>query len=158
MCNRNTVRESSHISFFYGGDPFCEVVWRPENTLEVLTGLLEWPTGLSLCLRDQRASPLRLSDHWISGFCPKLQTLYCIFKFDAEVWTSSLPHIFFCLGLVIRTYILLFFSGYLLILSANRNICHSIHRQWIIFFVILLYLYFPVTHFVVVVLWLHWIC
>ena len=42
-------------------------------------------------------------------------------------------HVFFCLWLVIWTYILPFFSGNLLILSANGNICHSIHRQWIIF-------------------------
>ena len=34
VCRRNTVRESSHISFFCGRDPFCEVVQRPENTHE----------------------------------------------------------------------------------------------------------------------------
>ena len=36
-------------------------------------------------------------------------------------------------------------SGNLLILSASGNICHSILRQWIIFFAILLYLLFPVN-------------
>ena len=30
--SKNTVRESSHTSFFCGGDPFCEVERRPENT------------------------------------------------------------------------------------------------------------------------------
>ena len=34
-------------------------------------------------------------------------------------------HVFFCLWLIIGTYILPFFSGNLLILSANGNICHS---------------------------------
>ena len=37
-----------------------------------------------------------------------------------------------------------FFSSNLLILSVNRNICHSIHRQKIIFFAILYYFLFPV--------------
>ena len=32
MCSRNTVRESSHISYFCDWHPFCEVVGRPENT------------------------------------------------------------------------------------------------------------------------------
>ena len=41
VCSRNTVRENSHISFFCSGYPFCEVVRRPENTHEELTGLLE---------------------------------------------------------------------------------------------------------------------
>ena len=31
VCSRNTVRESLYISFFSGGDHFCEVVRRPEN-------------------------------------------------------------------------------------------------------------------------------
>ena len=72
--SRNTVGESLHINFFCDGDPFCEVVQRPENTHEELTGLLEWTMGLSLRLRDQRTSPLRLIDYWISAFSPKLQT------------------------------------------------------------------------------------
>ena len=32
ICHRNTVRESSHISFFCDWDPFCEVVRQPKNT------------------------------------------------------------------------------------------------------------------------------
>ena len=49
VCSRNTVREreSSHIFFFCGGDPFCDVVQRPDNTQDELTGLLEWPADLS---------------------------------------------------------------------------------------------------------------
>ena len=98
VCSRNAVRESSHISFFCGWDPFCEVVRRPENTHRELSGLLEWPVGLCLRLRDHRTSPLRLSDHWISSlrlsdqqisaFNSKLQTLYCLFKSHADLWIS----------------------------------------------------------------------
>ena len=87
VCSRDTLKESSHIFFFCGGDSFCEVVRGPENTHE------EWPAGLSLHLRDQRTSFLRLSDQWISAFSPELQTLYCLFKPHAEVWTLSLPHV-----------------------------------------------------------------
>ena len=105
MCSRDTIRESSYIYFFFGGDLYCEVVQRPENTHEELTGLLEWLVGLSLRLRDQRTFPLRLSDHHISSFSPNLQTLYCLFKSHAEVWTFYLPHVFFCSWLVIGTYI-----------------------------------------------------
>ena len=78
MSSRNTVRESSHISFFCGGDPFCEVVRRLENTHEELTGLLEWPAGL--CLQS------------------KIQTLYCIFKPHADIWISSSPTYFSVYG------------------------------------------------------------
>ena len=97
MCSRNTVRESSHISFFCSGDPFCEVVRRLENTHEELTGLLEWPAGLSFRLRDQRTAPISSSDHWISTFSPNLKTLYCLFKYHVKVWTSSSPQVFLCL-------------------------------------------------------------
>ena len=62
VCSRNTVRESLHMSFFCSGDPFSEVVWQPENTHGELTGLLEWPAGLNLLLRDQRISPPCLSN------------------------------------------------------------------------------------------------
>ena len=98
LCSGNTVRVSSHWSFFCGGYHFYEVVRWPENPDELLIGLFEWPAGLSLCLRDQQSSPLRLSDHWISSFSPNLQTLYCLFKSHAEVWTSSLPRIFYVYG------------------------------------------------------------
>ena len=53
VCSRNTVSESSHISFFCGGNPFCKVVWQPENTHGKLTGLLEWQSGL--CLQSKIA-------------------------------------------------------------------------------------------------------
>ena len=41
VCSRNTVRESSHVFFFFGEDPYWEVVQRPENTHGELTGLLQ---------------------------------------------------------------------------------------------------------------------
>ena len=65
VCSRNTVRESSYISFFCGGDPFCEVVQRLENTQGELTGLLEWLAGLSTSLEwraDLSPSPERPAD------------------------------------------------------------------------------------------------
>ena len=79
--SRNTVRDSSHISFFCGRDPFCEVVWQLENThggadrFAWLTSgpppSLEWPVGLS--------------------FSPKLQTLYCL---SSPMNTPLCPRIF----------------------------------------------------------------
>ena len=110
MCSRNAVRESSHISFFCGGNPFFELMRRPENTHEELTGLFEWPVGLSPPLERPLDLPLRLSTQRISTYSPNLQTLYCLFKSHVEVWTSSSPHVFFCLWLFIGTYIISFFS------------------------------------------------
>ena len=89
------------------GDPFCEVVRWLENIHEELTGLLQWPADLS--------SSLEWPADFFLHYSPKLQSLYCLFKSHAEVWTSSLLHIFFCLWLVIRTYILLVFWFFLLI-------------------------------------------
>ena len=78
LWSSNKVRESPHIYFFCGEDPYWEVVQRPENTrgadclLERPAGptSLERPMGVCLCL----------SDHWISTFSPNFQTLYCLFK------------------------------------------------------------------------------
>ena len=69
-----------------------------------------WVTSGSLPSLDRPAdlSPLCLSDQRISAFSPKLPTLYCLFKSPAEVCTSSSPNVFFCLWLVIGTYILPF--------------------------------------------------
>ena len=83
--SRNAVRESSHLSFFCVG--------RKTHTGE-LTGLLEWLADLCLRLRDQRISPLRLSDQQTSTFSPKLQCICCLFKSHVEVWTSSSLHVF----------------------------------------------------------------
>ena len=98
MCSRNKVRESSHISFFCGEDPFCEVMQRPQNTHGELTGGLEWPAGLSPSL--ERPVDLCL--------LTKITDLILSLKSHAEIWTSS-PHVFCCLWLVIGTYTLLGF-------------------------------------------------
>ena len=82
VCSRNTVRESSHISFFCGGDPFCEVVPRLENTQEGRIGLLEWPVGL--CLQS------KMTDFVLSFqvSCRNMNILFasCIFLFIAGYW------------------------------------------------------------------------
>ena len=102
MCSRNTVRESSHISFFCGEDPFCEVVGRPENIHGELTGLLEWPAGL--CLQS------KITDLILSFLVP------CGYR------NILFAHVFFCLWLVIGTYLLPFFPCDLLILSVCLNV------------------------------------
>ena len=144
MCNKSTVRESSHISFFSGGAPFCEVVRRPENTHEELTRL-----------------SLRLSDHWISPFSPKLLILYRLFKSHTEVWTSSLPHVFFLFMAGDRNlhtsgffFFLIICWSYLgteisVILSIGNKL-YSRHQ--------ILYLSFLWKHFVDVILRPPWIC
>ena len=109
MFSRNTVGESSHKSFFWGGDPFCEVVRRLENTHRDMTGSAWVTSGSLFAWETSGPFPLRLSDQRISVFGPKSQTLYCLFKSHADIWTSSSPRVFFCLWLVIGTYILPFF-------------------------------------------------
>ena len=84
LCNRNTVRESLHICFFCGGDPFGEAVQRPENIHEELTGLLEWPADFSPSL--ERPLDLFLQS--------KITDLIFSLKSKAEIWTSSLPDVF----------------------------------------------------------------
>ena len=158
VCNRNTARESSHISFFCGGDPFYKVVRRLENTHGKLTGRLEWPAGLYLRLRDQTTSLFHLSDHWISTFSPKLPAFYCLFKSHSEVWTFSLHHVFFCLWLVIGTFILpLFFPvicwSYLRMeISVSLSIGHKLFSRHHMLFFSLLW-----NHFADVIWRLHWI-
>ena len=140
MCEVGIVRESLHISFFGGRDPLCVLKQQPENTRYV-------------CLRDQWTSPLHLSDQRISAFSSKLQTLYCLFKSHADLWTSSSPQV---LAGYQNLHSSSFFSGNLLILSVNGNICHSIHRQWIIFWPLCFIFLFP-WNFVDVILRPHWI-
>ena len=92
MCSRNTVRGSSHISFF------CDSL--------------------------------------------KLQTLYCLLKSNAGIWTRLFAHVFFCLWLVIGTYILpgFFFSvicwSYLRTeISVSLSIGNKLYsRQHILYF------------------------
>ena len=117
-----------------------------------------WLTSGSLPSFERTVDlPLCLSNQWITAFCPKLQT-YIYFQVSCGSMNILFASCIFCLWLVIWTDIPPFFSGNLLILSVNGNICHSIHRQYIIFCAILLYLLFLETHFVDVILRLHWIC
>ena len=76
--SRNTVRENSHVSFFWGGDPFCWVVRRPEKTYGG-ADRFAWMT---------------------SGSLPSVQNYrhYCLFKSHAEKWTSYSPHVFSVYG------------------------------------------------------------
>ena len=154
VCHRNTVRESSHISFFCGRDPFCEVVQQPENIHKELTDLLERPTGLCLRLRDQRTSPLCLSNHWISDISQKLQTLYSLSSLKRKY-----EH-FLCLTyFLLAGYWNLHTSGgpppvirwsYLWIeISVTQSIGNKLYSSPSSF---------PVTHFVDVILQPHWTC
>ena len=73
-----------------------------------MTCLLEWPTSLPLeSLADLPPLiewPVDLS------FSPKLQTLYYLFKFHADIWTSSSPVYFSANGWLLElTYFRVFF-------------------------------------------------
>ena len=129
MWSRNTVRESSHISFFWCIAPFYEVVRRPEYTLGG-ANMFAWVTSrFSLRLRDHWPSPLDLSDEWISAFSPKMQTLYCLSSpMRKYEYPLCLTYFWFIAGYR-NLHSSVFFSGNLLILSGNRNICYYIHRQ-----------------------------
>ena len=153
MCKRNTNRESSHMSFFWGGDLFCEVVRRPENTHGELTGLLEWPVGLSLRLRDQWTSPLRLSDYRIFALSPKLQTLYSLSspkrKYEHPL---CLTYFLFMAGyrnLLLFFFPVIFWSYLRTEISVTLSIGNKLYSSPFCF---------PVTHFVDVILRLHWTC
>ena len=153
--SRNTVRESLHISFFCGRDPFWEVAWWLENThggadrsawvISRSLPSLEREVDLSLCLGDQQ----------ISAFSPKLQTLYCL----------SSP-----MNMPLRPCIFLFMAGYqnlhtsiffpvicwsylqmeISVILSTGNKLHYCHHP--------LFFSFLWNHFVDVILWPHWIC
>ena len=109
------------------GDLFCEVVQRLESTLDMFA----WVTRRSLPslekLKDlfpslERPANLCLQSKitdLILSFqipCGSMDTLFASRIFSVYAWLSELTYF-------------RFFSGILLILSANGNICHSIHRQ-----------------------------
>ena len=105
MCSWSTVWESSYIPLFCGRDTFHEVVRRPENTHEELTGLVEWPARLSLHLRDQRISLFRIAT---SRSLPQSKFTDLILSFLVPCGSMNIlfTHVFFCSWLVIGTYIL----------------------------------------------------
>ena len=87
--SRNKVRESSHISFFCGEVPFCEVVRRPENTYGG-ADRFAWVTNGSLLQS-------------------KFTNLILSFKCYEEIWTSSSPHVFSVYGWLSELAYLFFF-------------------------------------------------
>ena len=100
---RNTVRESLHIFLLWRG-PF---LWSCAAAGEHTGGAdrSAWTTNGSLPSLERPAD--------LSPSFERPQTLYCLFKSHAEVWTSSSPHVFFCLWLVVGTYILpVFFPAF----------------------------------------------
>ena len=126
MCSRNTLRESSHISFFCGGVPFCEVVQLSENIHDTFA----WVTRRSL-FAWENSRPLLFA--WATSGSlprPKLQTLYYL---SSPLNTPLRRRIFLFMAGYRNLHTSGLFSGNLLILSTNVNICHSIHRQQIIF-------------------------
>ena len=101
--SRNTVRESLHISFFCGGDPFCEVVQQPENTHREADSLLEWPVDLSYLAWATSRSPLLT---WVSsGFLLSVQNYrpYIVFQVPCKNMNILFTSRIFCLSLVIGT-------------------------------------------------------
>ena len=72
--SRNTVRESSHISFFRGGNPLCILEWRPENT-HGGADRFAWVTSWSLPQS-------------------KITDLILSFNSHAEIWTRLFAHVF----------------------------------------------------------------
>ena len=88
MWSRNTVRESSHISFFCTVEPFCEVLWRPENT-HGEAHRFAWVTSRSLPLLERRTD-LPLSPERPAG----------LFKSSARIWTRLFAHAFSVYGLL----------------------------------------------------------
>ena len=101
MWTRNTVRESSHISFFCGGDPLRELERQPENT-HGEADKFPWLTNGSLPQSKITDLILSLNSH-------------------AEIWTCLFAHVFSVYGWLSELTYFRFFSGNLLILSENGN-------------------------------------
>ena len=97
---------------------YLSSVGGPFVCIRVTVGEHTWGRW-QICLSVQQVSPS------VQNYRP-----YIVFQLPHGNMNMPLQPRIFCLWLVIGTYILLFFfSGNLLILSVNGNICHSIHRQ-----------------------------
>ena len=93
VCSRNTVRESLHISFFCGRDPFCEVVRRPENTRGADRSA--WVTSVSP-LAWETSGPLPFA--WAtSGSLPSVQNYrpYIVFSSPTLKYEHPLRFMYF---------------------------------------------------------------
>ena len=126
--SRSTVRESSHISFFCGGDPFCATA--REHTQEADRSALsdQWVSFFAW----ETSGPLPFI--WVTaGSLPSVQIYrpYIVFSSPMREYEPPLSLMYFsvCGWLSELTYFWGVFSGNLLILSTNGNICHSIPRQ-----------------------------
>ena len=155
MCSRNTVRESSHISFFCGGDTFCEVVRRLENTHDIFT----WVTHRSLPslerLVDLSPSLERPAD---LSFSPNLQTLYYLFKSHTDIWISSSPTYFSVYGLSELTYFRFFFRFFVDLIRQRKYLAHyPLAINYILVIIFYISLSYE-SNFVDVIFRPHWIC
>ena len=117
----NTVRESSHISFFWGRGLFCEVEQRPENTHRG-ADMCAWVTSgfFPLHLRDQRISPIAwetsgslLFVSVTSGSMPSVQNYrpYIVFSSPMRKYEHPLRLTYFLFTAGFRNLHTSFFSG-----------------------------------------------
>ena len=91
MWSRNTIRGSSHISFFCGGDPLCVFAQRLENTHGV-ADRFAWVTSGS-------PSQSRTTDLILS------------FNSHVEIWTHLFAHLFSVYGWLSELPYFWFFFG-----------------------------------------------
>ena len=143
--SRNIGWESSHIYFFCGGDPFCEVERRLENTQGEPTGLFEWPADF----------PLRLSAHRVSLFQSKIIDFILSFQVPYESASSPAYFLFMAGYRNLHTSV---FSGicwfYLQTeISVTLSIGNKLYSSQSSFIFSFLW-----NHFVDVILRPHWIC
>ena len=141
--SRNTVRDTSHISFFCDGDAFSwssvtagEHTWyvclrnrRSLLSLESpadLSPSLEWPAGSPFAWVSSRSLHFAWATSGSPFFSSKLQTLYSPSspkgKYEHPL---CLTYFLFIAGY--RNLHTSVISGNLFIFFANGNICHSIH-------------------------------
>ena len=151
MWSRNTVRESSHIFFFCGGDSLWVLERRSENTQDLfarvtrrsllslerpadLSPLLEKPTDLTSSLEKPVNLPPSLERP--VDLSPSLEVqniyiyiyIYCLFKYNAGIWTCLFANVFSVYSWLSE---LIYFRFFLVICWSylRTEICHSIHMQ-----------------------------
>ena len=129
----NSKRVRTYLSSV-AGTLFCEVMQRTENTHRG-ADRSAWVTTGSLSSLERPADLFRSLERLTdisSGSLPSVQNYspYVVFSSPMQKYeyASSSTHILFMAGYW-NLHTSGFFSGNLLILSANGNICHSIHRQ-----------------------------
>ena len=148
MCNRIlSVRESSRISLFSGGDPFC---WSGAAAGEHTRGAdrSAWVTSGFLPsierTADRSPSPYRPLNLW---FQSKITDLTLSFQVPCGSMYILFASRIFLFMVGYRNLHTSVFSANLLFLSVNGNIYHSIKRQKIIFSPSYFIFLFPVKTF-----------